>query len=119
RRGVSSHLPTRAAAISATHILIHKAALELDVSSDEFEALEPRLRSGHPMLQIADALINGSGLCRRLGEALGDGCPPEIVKLIRAILDDRSAWPLQDLLGVAPEGPHTERCRTSCYRCIQ
>lgn len=67
RKGEFMHLPTRAAAISATQILVNKAALALDVSPDEFEALEPRLRSGSPMLQIADALINGSGLCRRLG----------------------------------------------------
>lgn len=51
----------RAAAISATHLLVQKAALELDVAPDEFEALEPRLRGGRPVLQIADALINGSG----------------------------------------------------------
>ncbi|CAH2396696.1 hypothetical protein MES5069_1430010 [Mesorhizobium escarrei] len=75
RRGVFSHLPTRAAAISATQILVQRAALELDVSSDEFEALEPRLRGGKPMLQIADSLINGSGLSRRLGEDRTDGMP--------------------------------------------
>ena len=59
RKGEFMHLPTRAAAISATQILVNKAALALDVSPDEFEALEPRLRSGSPMLQIADALIMG------------------------------------------------------------
>ncbi|HYG91822.1 MAG TPA: DEAD/DEAH box helicase [Azospirillum sp.] len=119
RRGASSHLPTRAAAISATQILVKKAALELDISPEEFEALEPRLRSGRPMLQIADALINGSGLCRRLGEAIGEGRPPEIVELVHTILRDDQAWPLQDFLGADSEGAHVDRCRTSCYRCVQ
>jgi Helicase conserved C-terminal domain/DEAD/DEAH box helicase len=118
RRGVSSHLPTRAAAISATQILVQLAALNLDVSSDEFEALEPRLRNGRPMLQIADALINGSGLSRRLGEDRSDGTPL-VAHLMRSIVDDRHSWPLADFLAVDEEGEHAMRCQTSCYRCIQ
>jgi hypothetical protein len=118
RRGVGSHLPTRAAAISATQILVQKAALDLDVSSEEFEALEPRLRDGRPMLQVADSLINGSGLVRRLGEDRSDGTP-HVAQLIHDILIDRAAWPLQDLLGRDEEGEHAARCQTSCYRCIQ
>ncbi|AOI89852.1 DEAD/DEAH box helicase [Burkholderia pseudomultivorans] len=119
RIGDSSHLATRAAAISATQILVQKAALELDVSADEFDALEPRLRSGLPMLQMADSLINGSGLCRRLGESVSQGRPPKIVEILHSILDDAAAWPLLDILSVDREGAHTERCRSSCYRCIQ
>lgn len=53
RKGDSSHLPSRSAAISATQILVQRAAIDLDVAADEFEALEPRLRDGRPMLQIA------------------------------------------------------------------
>ena len=118
RRGDFQHLPTRAAAISATQILVQRAAIELDVSADEFEALEPRLRRGRPMLQIADALINGSGLCRRLGSTLGDGTL-QIVALMRSIVEDAQKWPLLDLLGISEEGEHAVRCQTSCYRCIQ
>lgn len=118
RKGKFSHLPTRAAAISATQILVQKAALDLDVSSDEFEALEPRLREGNPMLQIADALINGSGLCRRLGEDRSDGTP-HIVHLIRETLTANTAWPLIEFLSVDEDGDHAARCQTSCYRCIQ
>jgi len=118
RRGAFSHLPTRAAAISATQILVQKAALDLDVSSDEFEALEPRLRGGRPMLQIADSLINGSGLSRRLGEDRSDGMP-HIVHLIRSIVGENEAWPLLDFLASDEEGEHAARCHTSCYRCIQ
>lgn len=58
RKGDFSHLPTRAAAISATQMLVQKAALDRAVAADEVEALEPRLRTGEPMLQIADSLIN-------------------------------------------------------------
>jgi len=118
RTGAWSHISTRAAAISATHILVQKAALSLDVAPDEFEALEPRLRNGRPMLQIADSLINGSGLSRRLGEPRGDG-RPEIVHMIHEILADRNAWPLNAFLRTDSEGSHTDRCQTSCYRCIQ
>jgi hypothetical protein len=118
RKGTYAHLPTRAAAISATQLLVQRAALDLDVSSDEFEALEPRLRDGRPMLQVADSLINGSGLCRRLG-ADTIGGEPYVVGLLRSIVADAQEWPLVDLLATDEEGEHALRCRTSCYRCIQ
>jgi hypothetical protein len=117
RKGDFCHLPTRAAAISATQILVQKAALYLDVASDEFEALEPRLRKGKPMLQIADSLINGSGLVRRLGDD-SDGTP-QVLHLVREILTDETAWPLIDFLGDDDDGEHAARCQSSCYRCIQ
>lgn len=118
RKGDFCHLPTRAAAISATQILVQKAALDLDVASDEFEALEPRLRGGKPMLQIADSLINGSGLSRRLGEDRSDGTP-HVVHLIQELLADETTWPLVDFLRVDEDGDHAARCQASCYRCIQ
>ncbi|WP_176599273.1 DEAD/DEAH box helicase [Sphingobium sp. 15-1] len=118
RKGAFDHLPTRSAAISATQILVQKAALDLDVSSDEFEALEPRLRKGRPMLQIADSLINGSGLCRRLGDDRSDGTP-HIVHLIGEILKDEAKWPLIDFLRSEGDDDHAARCQSSCYRCIQ
>jgi DNA-binding GntR family transcriptional regulator len=43
------NIAARAAAISATHLVVQKAALELDVAPDEFEALEPRLRGGRAL----------------------------------------------------------------------
>lgn len=102
----------RAAAISATHLLVQRAALLLDVAPDEFEALEPRRRSGRPMLQIADALINGSGLCRRLGE----GSKPEIVRLIERIVSEKGRG---SALAQLEADDHRSNCNTSCYRCIQ
>jgi hypothetical protein len=84
------------------------------VAPDEFEALEPRLRAGRPMLQIADTLINGSGLCRRLCQNGPDG-RPEIARLATEILSDKNQWPLTDFL----EEQHESQCSTSCYMCIQ
>ncbi|WP_217470431.1 DEAD/DEAH box helicase [Photorhabdus akhurstii] len=115
RYGEYMNLPTRAAAISATQILTHKAALYLDVSPDEFETLEPRLHLGKPILQIADALINGSGLCRRLAEPEVAGGPPLIVTLLHDILEDKSGWPMVDFL----KKNHPSQCQTACYKCIQ
>lgn len=114
KRGGMSQVSVRAAALSATHLLVQKAALELDVAPDEFEALEPRIRHGRPILQIADALINGSGLCRRLAEQRSDG-KPEVVHLAEEILTNVSSWPLRDFL----TDDHRSTCATSCYRCVQ
>ena len=99
---------------AADCLLVQKAAIELDVAPDEFEALEPRLRGGRPVLQIADSLINGSGLCRRLGELRSDG-RPGIIHLAEDIISDRGHWPLKDFLA----GNHPETCAASCYACIQ
>ncbi|MCQ9470987.1 DEAD/DEAH box helicase [Pseudomonas alliivorans] len=119
RRGKYDRLSIRAAAISATQILVQKAALELDVSADEFEALEPRVRSGKPLLQIADALINGSGLCRRLGETVPGGSRPKILDILHDALEKHDQWPLLDFLSMSADGDHSAQCHTSCYRCIQ
>jgi hypothetical protein len=114
KSGERTHIAARAAAISATHLLVQKAALELDVAPDEFEALEPRLRHDRPVLQIADTLINGSGLCRRLCQPGADG-RPDIARLIDEILTARDEWPLTDFM----DAKHEAQCSTSCYMCIQ
>jgi Lhr-like helicase len=104
----------RAAAISATHLIVQRAALELDVDPDEFEVLEPRRRNGMPLLQIADFLVNGAGFSRRLGEAEGQN-QPMVVDLIRSMLDDD-----EDLLTAAFfESEHPNECSQSCYVCLQ
>ena len=102
----------RASAISATQLIVQRAALDLDIGPEEFESLEPRLRDGKPMLQIADVLVNGAGFCRRLAsEQKGE---PIITSLIRSLTtqQDRltSAFYLER---------HPEICARSCYRCIQ
>ena len=77
----------RAAAISATHLIVQRASLEMDVDPDEFEVLEPRKRSGLPLLQITDSLINGAGFSRRLAEQDGSG-QRFVVQLICSMLND-------------------------------
>jgi hypothetical protein len=69
--------------------------------------------------QIADALINGSGFCRRLGEIEKASGSPRVIEIIDSILCDTQTWPLQDFLGIDPDGDHARQCQTSCYRCIQ
>ena len=102
----------RAALVSATHLLIQRASLELDIAPEEFEALEPRLRDGKPLIQIADFLINGAGFATRLSE----GAFPLIASLARDMVER----PLSDRL-VAPffESEHMGRCSQACYQCVQ
>jgi hypothetical protein len=102
----------RAALISATHLLMQRASLDLDIAPDEFEALEPRLRNGKPLLQIADFLVNGAGFSNRLAK----GNPPLVVRLAKSMVDA----PLADSL-VAPYFHETHRgaCSQACYECMQ
>lgn len=102
----------RAALISATHLLMQRAALELDIAPEEFEALEPRVHGGRPTIQIADFLVNGAGFSRRLAE----GPRP-----LAAHLAARMAMSTVDDAMVAPflaEG-HAGRCSQACYECLQ
>lgn len=105
----------RAAAISATQILVQRAALELDIAPEEFEVLEPRLRAGLPLLQIADFLVNGAGFCRRLAEPDGAGGRSLVVHLISGVLDD----PQDSLVGNFFDTGHRRDCVQACYRCLQ
>jgi hypothetical protein len=102
----------RAALVSATHLLVQRAALELDLDPEEFDVLEPRVRSGLPVLQIADNLPNGAGFSRRLAE----GDPALIVSLVRSMLDT----PNEDrLVSGYLTKDHRERCKAACYGCLQ
>ncbi|SOB74736.1 Helicase conserved C-terminal domain-containing protein [Marinobacter sp. LV10R510-11A] len=104
----------RAAALSATHMLVQRASLAMDIAPEEFEPLEPRLRDGKPYLQIADTLVNGAGFCRRLAKA-GKGPEPFVVELIRSLIDN----PDDAMTGAFFEQTHKGECIRSCYRCIQ
>jgi len=58
-------------ALSATFILVNRAALRLDVDPEEFDVIEPRLfrpagGPALPLLQFADHLVNGAGFCDAL-----------------------------------------------------
>lgn len=115
RRGDHSHLGARSAAISATHMLVQQAALLLDVAPEEFEALEPRRRDGKPVLQIADTLVNGSGLCRALSVTTPSTPKPGIIEMVEKIIYDETDDPLRSLIAAS----HASKCQTACYRCIQ
>ena len=103
----------RAAAISAAHILVSKAASELDIDPEEFEVLEPRISHGQPLLMITDQLVNGAGFCAYLAESV-DG-RPRIANYIQDILEDEAKYPLSDFLST----PHNNDCTTSCYHCLR
>lgn len=104
----------RAAAISATHLIVQRSALEMDIDPDEFEVLEPRKRHHSPLLQIADTLVNGAGFSRRLSEDAGHG-RPLVAELIYSMVNERS----DTLVSSFFERSHREECSGSCYRCLQ
>jgi Lhr-like helicase len=111
-----SRTSVRAAAISATEILVQRAAYDLDIAPEEFDALAPNIMKsvdGKPLpyIQISDALPNGSGFCRHL---LGDSTIP-VSELLRSILDDAAQWPRK----AVSDDHHMKRCGTSCYKCLQ
>ncbi|TCA55149.1 DEAD/DEAH box helicase [Rhizobium leguminosarum] len=100
----------RAAAVSATQLLLQRAALELDIGPEEFETLEPRLRGGLPLLQIADTLVNGAGFSRRLA-----GTSSLAIQLVRSIVTN----PDDSLVSPYFTDEHRRSCNRSCYRCMQ
>lgn len=108
----------RAGALSACFLVVNHASRELlDVDPEEFEILEPWPRvaadgSFLPVLQVADELINGSGLCNRLGQDVGG--MPLVVDVMRRLVSDRSASPLLDML----ERDHARTCTAGCYKCL-
>ena len=116
----------RAAAISATFILVHRAALELDIDPDEFDVVEPRMgkpggRTAVPILQFTDHLINGSGFCERLAKADSSGSPL-VSSLISSIICDKDKYPLKDFLQIEKKPAtydHRKQCDQACYRCLQ
>src|SRR5271170_8092591 len=83
------------------------------VNPDEFEVLEPRKRSGKPLLQFADTLVNGAGFSRRLGEFV-EGRRPLVANLISSMLDSGD-----DLTEPFFNKQHAEECVQSCYGCLQ
>jgi len=105
----------RSGLVSATQILIQRAALELDIAPEEFEQIEPRLIEGLPVLQICDQLANGAGFSQRLSEDTHDSGSPLILKLIESVLFDD-----EDLLGIKfKTHEHKASCFLACYKCIQ
>jgi len=107
-------LPTtigfRAGALSASFMLVYEAASALDVDPDEFEVLAPRVIPGpdgqpRPVLQIADSLVNGSGLCDALAsDRYG---PPPIARMMESLSS-----------GPYLSEEHRQSCDQACYECL-
>ncbi|MEQ5840444.1 DEAD/DEAH box helicase [Paraburkholderia acidicola] len=106
------HTSIRASLVSATHLLMQRAALELDIAPEEFEPLEPRLRDGKPLLQIADFLVNGAGFANRLAS----GGIPLVVQLAQSMVNSPQDDPL--VASYFAE-QHRGTCSQACYECLQ
>jgi DEAD/DEAH box helicase domain-containing protein len=121
--GTRGDVSVRSAALSATFLLVHAAALSFDIDPDEFDVVEPRLyrpAGGHevPVLQITDHLINGAGFSERLGSIGHDG-NPVVSGIIKEILTDLKGYPLRDLLSKTEDLNHPTECDQACYRCLK
>jgi hypothetical protein len=102
----------RAAAISASYLIVYAASSEMDIDPEEIEVLEPIIRrngADQPALQFADRAANGSGYC----DFLGKGDPPLLATIIRRLVAGSDEW-LKDVS--APS--HLGHCRKSCYKCL-
>jgi DEAD/DEAH box helicase domain-containing protein len=114
--GGFERVSVRAAALTASFLLVDRAALELDVDPGEFDILPPRLYQPdgikRPMLQIADTLVNGSGLSRRLAQPADR---PWALELLSSIVNDGGAWPLNEFI----TSSHRASCDQACYECLQ
>ncbi|NZA27210.1 DEAD/DEAH box helicase [Luteimonas sp. SJ-92] len=111
-----SRTAVRAAALSATFILVNRAALELDVDPEEFDVIDPRVMRiaggvAKPVLQIVDHLVNGAGFCVALGTPVEN---PRINGIVGSILRDQTEYPLNELL----RDDHEHSCEHACYRCL-
>lgn len=109
----------RAAALSASFLIVNYASrVLLDIDPEEIEILEPRvqlLKDGRfvPVFQMADQLVNGSGLCDRLSQTGLSGAPI-VLEVMRALIGNKNASPLKELL----EPSHRDECLLGCYRCL-
>ena len=103
----------RAAAISASQLLIARATRELDVDHRSLEAVEPRPFGSDggllPLLQVVDAHINGAGFCSYLGEAR-QGIPPILGFIEASLQQEAQHWSQME---------HARTCQESCYECLK
>jgi len=103
----------RAAAISASQLLIARATRALDVDHRSLESVEPRpFGTGStllPLIQIVDAHINGAGFCSYLGEAR-QGIPPILAFIEQSLQQEGADW---------SQIEHAISCQESCYECLK
>lgn len=108
----------RAAALSATFMLVNKAALDLDIDPEEFDVIEPRFFRpdggiGVPVLQFADHLVNGAGFCVALRDQEFDG-RVRLARLLTELLQDTNGYPIAEVT----RDDHEETCEQACYQCL-
>ena len=112
----SNWLAVRAAAITASHLLAQQASIHFDIDQEEFDILEPKMHSTGgprmPLLQITDALINGSGFVKELCSS--EKSPPLLMKIINTIVNADS-----DSMSRLLDECHIRKCTSSCYDCLQ
>ena len=112
----SRFLGVRAAALSASFILVNRTAIELDIDPEEFDVLEPRnfrVSDRRPMLHITDRHLNGAGYCDWLSQLTGSK-RPRLADIVQSILSDWDEYPLSVFLRKDHRG-----CETSCYKCLR
>ena len=104
----------RAAAISASQMIVTEATRRLDVDRSAIEALEPRMMLFDnlrlPLLQFVDEHANGAGFSAWIGRS-DVGCPP-IFSLVDSILS-------QDRKGSFFTEKHISNCKDACYSCLK
>ena len=112
-KGVNYWQGVRAAAISATELLIARATRELDVDHRSLEGVEPRpFGTGEallPLIQIVDAHVNGAGFSAYLGEGRRSD-PPILQYIEQCLLKEAEEW---------SQGAHQGNCLDSCYECLK
>ena len=113
--GKNYYQGVRAAAVSASEILISAAIRYLDIEHRALQPVEPRLFRKQtdegderlPMIQIVDEHVNGAGF----SDWLGDGDPPPILNVLSNILNGQTEeWAKED---------HKDKCQEACYRCLK
>jgi len=104
----------RAAALSATFLVIYRAALDLDIDPDEFDVIDPirvPVAAGFaPVLRFADHLVNGAGFCEALAEDNGR----LLNRVLRTIVDEPTQYPGSVMANLQ----HSERCDSACHYCL-
>ena len=101
----------RAASYSFGFLFRQFAAKQLDVSPKELRVeIRPVAENGIPKQQIfiADALANGAGYCRHIGETDSEGKPFRLVKYLQNMVDHKNDF-AKGLID------HSKDCDSSCY----
>jgi len=109
----------RAAAVSAAFLLANKSTMYLDLDVAELEVLDPRVErplggAAVPVLQFADRIVNGAGLCVSLASPEPNGTVPLIGRLLQETVSATDQYPLLDFM----DEEHRGTCATACYRCL-